>query len=375
MSWLHRAKKGIKIRRSSEKREVPEGLWTKCPGCGDIIYRIELEKSIWVCGNCDYHFSISAQQYVDILADGGSFQELFQSITSRDPLEFRDAKEKYSLKLKKTMLRTNLSEAVLTGRARLHGRDVVLAIFDFGFLGGSMGSAVGEKIARAGLEALKDRIPLIVLSRSGGARMHESILSLMQMAKTSAVLAKLHDAGVPFISVMSNPTTGGVSASFASLGDVIIAEPRAQIGFAGPRVIRETINQELPEGFQTAEFVQECGFVDRIVSRTKMRVELNRILTFMCRTAVEANETFEAPHGDPSDRVDPEGMASEDVDPPASAATDKPGAAKSPQRKPSRNASERQPQEAARVEQAAEIHPSASKEAPPQPEIGLHGSA
>jgi acetyl-CoA carboxylase carboxyl transferase subunit beta len=355
MSWLHRAKKGIKIHRTSEKREAPEGLWTKCPGCGDIIYRIELEKSIWVCGNCDFHFSISAHQYVDILADEGSFQELFQSITSRDPLDFRDAKEKYSLKLKKTMLRTNLSEAVLTGRARLHSRDVILAIFDFGFLGGSMGSAVGEKIARAGLEALRDRIPLIILSRSGGARMHESILSLMQMAKTSAVLAKLHDANVPFISVMSNPTTGGVSASFASLGDVILAEPRAQIGFAGPRVIRETINQELPEGFQTAEFVQECGFVDRIVSRTRMRVELNRILTFLSATAIRADEESEAP-----------GFAG--------APPTKPEASRPPVPKPSQKAAQVEPQKATRREKTSEIR-SASKEAPLPPEIGLHGSA
>ena len=356
MSWLHRAKKGIKVRRTSEKREVPEGLWTKCPGCGDIIYRIELEKSIWVCGTCDYHFSISAQQYVDILADPGTFEEMFQSITSRDPLEFRDAKEKYSLKLKKTMLRTNLSEAVLTGRARLHGREVVLAIFDFGFLGGSMGSAVGEKIARSGLVALKDRVPLIVLSRSGGARMHESILSLMQMAKTSAVLSKLREASVPFISVMSNPTTGGVSASFASLGDVILAEPRAQIGFAGPRVIRETINQELPEGFQTAEFVQECGFVDRIVSRTKMRVELNRILTFLCATGVQSVETSD------------DGTADK-------AETSKPQTVRPTSSKPSRDTRKGQPQKAARLEQNAEIRPTASKEASSAPEIGLHGSA
>jgi len=345
VSWLHRAKKGIKIRRTSEKREVPEGLWTKCPGCGDIIYRIELEKSIWVCGNCDYHFSISARQYVEILADPGSFQELFHSITSRDPLEFKDAKEKYSLKLKKTMLRTNLSEAVFTGTAQLHGRDVVLAIFDFGFLGGSMGSAVGEKIARAGLEALKRRAPLIVLSRSGGARMHESILSLMQMAKTSAVLARLQDAAVPFLSIMSNPTTGGVSASFASLGDVILAEPRAQIGFAGPRVIRETINQELPEGFQTAEFVQECGFVDRIVSRTRMRAEINRILTFLCASDVEAAE-------DPGD--------------------EKPGASRKSRTQETRPTPSSRP---TAKDVPAEIRSSSRKETPTSSEIGLHGSA
>jgi acetyl-CoA carboxylase carboxyl transferase subunit beta len=295
MSWLHRARKGVKVQPTAEKKELPEGLWTKCPTCADIIYRIELEKNLWVCGRCDYHFSISARQCVDLLADPGSFEETLRNITSVDPLDFKDAKEKYRLKLKKTMLRTNLTEAVLTGRARLHDRDIVLCVFDFAFLGGSMGSAVGEKIARAGLEALERRIPLVILSRSGGARMHESILSLMQMAKTSAVLAKLHEARVPFVSILSNPTTGGVSASFAMLGDVILAEPRAQIGFAGPRVIRETIAQELPEGFQTAEFVQECGFVDVIVSRRDLRSMLNRVLAFLGPMPSEARATDGAP--------------------------------------------------------------------------------
>jgi acetyl-CoA carboxylase carboxyl transferase subunit beta len=281
MSWLHRAKKGVKAQPAAEKRELPEGLWTKCPTCSDIIYRIELEKNLWVCSRCDYHFSIDARQYAELLTDPGSFVEMWREITSLDPLDFKDAKEKYRLKLKKTMLRTNLTEAVLTGRAQLHSRDVMLCVFDFAFLGGSMGSVVGEKIARAGMMALERRMPLVILSRSGGARMHESILSLMQMAKTSAVLAKLHEAHLPFVSILSNPTTGGVSASFAMLGDVIIAEPRAQIGFAGPRVIRETINQELPEGFQTAEFVQECGFVDLIVSRKDLRAVLTRVLAFL----------------------------------------------------------------------------------------------
>ncbi|HZL84538.1 MAG TPA: acetyl-CoA carboxylase, carboxyltransferase subunit beta [Candidatus Krumholzibacteria bacterium] len=294
MSWLHRAKQGVKIQRTADKRELPEGMWMKCPGCSEIIYRVELEKNQWVCNRCSYHFPLSARQYVEILTDPGSFTETYRSITSLDPLDFRDAKEKYRLKLKKTMLRTNLSEAVLTGQARLHDREVVLGVFDFAFLGGSMGSVVGEKIARAGLDALARRAPFIILSRSGGARMHESVLSLMQMAKTSAVLAKLHEAGVPFISIMCNPTTGGVSASFAALGDVILAEPKAQIGFAGPRVIRETINQELPPGFQTAEFVQECGFVDLIVHRRDLRSVLDRVLGFLC---VLGQEVVASPTG------------------------------------------------------------------------------
>jgi acetyl-CoA carboxylase carboxyl transferase subunit beta len=204
------------------------------------------------------------------------------------------------------MLRTNLSEAVLTGRARLHDREIMLGVFDFAFLGGSMGSAVGEKIARAGLESLAKRCPLVIVSRSGGARMHESILSLMQMAKTSAVLAKLHEAGVPFISILSNPTTGGVSASFAMLGDVIIAEPKAQIGFAGPRVIRETINQELPENFQTAEFVQQCGFVDLIVGRAQLRDMLDRVLGFLCPAVGEVARPEEAPQAAPKPSPAPE---------------------------------------------------------------------
>ncbi len=295
MSWLHRAKKGVKAQPTAEKRELPEGLWTKCPTCSDIIYRIELEKNLWVCSRCDYHFSIDARQYTELLVDPGSFVEMWREITSLDPLDFKDAKEKYRLKLKKTMLRTNLTEAVLTGRAQLQGRDVMICVFDFAFLGGSMGSVVGEKIARAGMLALERRMPLIILSRSGGARMHESILSLMQMAKTSAVLAKLHEAHLPFVSILSNPTTGGVSASFAMLGDVIISEPRAQIGFAGPRVIRETINQELPEGFQTAEFVQECGFIDLIASRKDMRAVLTRVLAFLAPMPQEQATGIGAP--------------------------------------------------------------------------------
>jgi acetyl-CoA carboxylase carboxyl transferase subunit beta len=300
MSWLHRARKGVKPQPTGEKKELPEGLWTKCPTCSDIIYRIELEKNLWVCGRCNYHFSISARQYVDLLVDPESFEERWRSIGSLDPLDFKDAKEKYRLKLKKTVLRTNLQEAVLTGTARLHGREILLCVFDFGFLGGSMGSAVGEKIARAGLESLARRAPLVILSRSGGARMHESILSLMQMAKTSAVLAKLHEARVPFVSVLCNPTTGGVSASFAMLGDVNIAEPRAQIGFAGPRVIRETIAQELPEGFQTAEFVQECGFIDLIVSRGDLRSVLHRVLVFLCRMPSEERAASDPPERAPA---------------------------------------------------------------------------
>jgi len=281
MTWLHRPKRGVKAQPAAEKKELPEGLWTKCPTCSDIIYRVELEKNLWVCGRCDYHFAISARQYVDILVDPDTFEETWRSITSLDPLEFRDAKEKYRLKLKKTMLRTNLSEAVLTGRARLHGRDLVLCVFDFAFLGGSMGSAVGEKIARAGLESLQHRMPLVILSRSGGARMHESILSLMQMAKTSSLLALLYDQKIPYISILTNPTTAGVMASYASLGDIIIAEPQALLGFAGQRVIKQTIGQDLPKGFQSSEFFLEHGFIDFICHRRDLKNQISSLLNYL----------------------------------------------------------------------------------------------
>lgn len=275
VSWLNQAKKGIKV--VGEKKEIPDNLWQKCPGCGDVLYHRELERNFWVCNSCNHHLRITTHQYLDLLCDEGSWQETHVGITSRDPLEFKDS-VRYRDRLRATMKKTGREEAVLTGRCRVDGIPVMLGVLDFEFLGGSMGSVVGEKLARMLTDARNDRWAAVVLSRSGGARMQESLLSLMQMAKTGAVLARLRADGVPFISILTNPTTGGVTASFAMLGDVHIAEPGALIGFAGPRVIQQTINSELPEGFQSSEFLLEKGQVDLIVSRRDLRTRLAEIL-------------------------------------------------------------------------------------------------
>jgi acetyl-CoA carboxylase carboxyl transferase subunit beta len=276
VSWLRRRKPGIKEAR---KREVPDGLWRKCDGCGEIIYHKELERSLWTCPKCGYHFRITSPQYRDILVDPGSFVELLTGIESTDPLRFVDSR-RYTERLEDARKKTGLSSAVLTGSARIGGRLAMLAIMDFGFMGGSLGSAMGEKIARLTRMAIEERVPLVTLSSSGGARMQEGILSLMQMAKTSAMLARLHDEGLFHLVIQTDPTTGGVTASFASLGDVIIAEPGALVGFAGPRVIQQTIKQELPEGFQRSEFLLEHGMVDMVVHRRELRDTVARLLEF-----------------------------------------------------------------------------------------------
>ncbi|MHB8078966.1 MAG: acetyl-CoA carboxylase, carboxyltransferase subunit beta [Candidatus Krumholzibacteriia bacterium] len=275
MSWLNQAKKGIKV--VGEKKEIPDNLWQKCPGCGDVLYHRELERNHWVCGSCNHHLRITCQQYLDLLLDEGSWQETHLGLTSRDPLEFKDS-ARYRDRLRASMKKTGREEAVMTGQGRIDEVPVQLGLLDFEFMGGSMGSVVGEKLTRLFRDALAARTAAIVLSRSGGARMQESLLSLMQMAKTSAILSRLRAEGVPFISILTNPTTGGVTASFAVLGDVLIAEPGALIGFAGPRVIQQTINSELPEGFQSSEFLLEHGQLDLIVSRRDLRVRLGEIL-------------------------------------------------------------------------------------------------
>jgi acetyl-CoA carboxylase carboxyl transferase subunit beta len=277
MSWLRRSRRRI---QEGAKSEVPSGLWSKCPGCGEILYNKELERNLRVCENCDFHFLLSTGEYIGLLTDPDSWEETHRGITSEDPLSFKDSK-RYRDRLKDAVKKTGLEEAVVTGRARLCGTEISLAILDFSFLGGSMGSVVGEKIARAIEDSLDRAIPLLIISRSGGARMQESILSLMQMAKTSALLARLHRRGIPFVSILTNPTTGGVTASFASLGDLVLAEPKALIGFAGPRVIQQTINQELPEGFQRSEFLLEHGFVDAIVPRQELKARLAEALDFL----------------------------------------------------------------------------------------------
>ena len=283
MSWLKKSKEGLKT--PQRKRELPDGLWTKCEDCGEILYHKELERNLWTCTKCSYHFRISARTYLKILLDEGSFVERFSEVVSTDPLKFRDTK-RYSDRLRKAREETSLSEAILMGEGTIEGRPLVIGVMDFSFLGGSLASASGERIARGILLALETRRPLVLLSSSGGARMFEGILSLMQMAKTNALLARLSDAGVPYISIMTHPTTGGVTASFASVGDVILAEPRALIGFAGPRVIKQTINQELPEGFQRSEFLLAKGMVDRIVHRNELRRTLAWLLHFFAAAAL-----------------------------------------------------------------------------------------
>jgi len=277
MEWFRKVKRGLKIQ---SKKEIPDGLWMKCEKCGEIIYKKELERNCWVCSKCQYHFRINSEQYVKILMDDGILTEIDVDLTSDDPLKFRDSK-KYRDRIKEAVVKTNMKAAVRVGTGKLQGRPLVAAFLDFSFLGGSMGSAVGEKIARGIRLALKNRWPLVIVASSGGARMQEGILSLMQMAKTSALLGQLSEARLPYISVLTHPTTGGVTASFSMLGDVHIAEPGALIGFAGPRVIEQTIGQELPEGFQRTEFLLEHGFVDVIVPRGDLKSKIGTVLNLL----------------------------------------------------------------------------------------------
>jgi acetyl-CoA carboxylase carboxyl transferase subunit beta len=268
-------------KEEGEKRiKTPEGMWIKCGACLEIIYKPEVERNLNVCPKCNYHFRIPALERIRSVVDDGTFQEFGEDFESVDMLVFTDTK-KYTDRLKEAKKKTGRKEAVITGIAKINGIGVVLGVLDFEFLGGSMGCVVGEKVAMACEQALELRCPLIIFSASGGARMQEGTLSLMQMAKTSAALARLSEAKLPFISVMTDPTTGGVAASFSMLGDIIISEPGALIGFAGPRVIEQTIKQKLPEGFQRAEFLLEHGMVDMIVERTKLKPSLTQILRFL----------------------------------------------------------------------------------------------
>ncbi len=276
MAWFNRDKAGI---APQEKKELPGGLWVKCDGCGEIIYKKELDKNLYVCMKCNYHFRIKSSLFIRILMDDGKFEEFNENIQSLDPLKFKGIK-RYADQLKTALKQSGATEAVKTGLGKTGGMKVVFCVMDFSFIGGSMGSVVGERLARAADVALNKRLPLIILSASGGARMMEGALSLMQMAKTSAYLARLSDAGIPFISIITDPTTGGVSASYAMLGDIIIAEPGALIGFAGPRVIKQTIGQDLPEGFQRSEFMLQHGFIDAIFHRNELKEKLIHILQF-----------------------------------------------------------------------------------------------
>ena len=261
---------------AAKKVKIPEGLWVKCDNCKEIIYRKEVEKNFKVCPKCDYHFRISASERLPYLVDEGSFLEVEDGLSPRDFLGFKDYKDK----LKASRKKTGLKDAVISGEAKIGGRPVSLVIMDFNFMGGSMGSVVGEKIARTVERAIENKTPFVSVASSGGARMQEGILSLMQMAKTSAAVARLGQAGLPFISILTDPTFGGVTASFAMLGDIILAEPKSLIGFAGPRVIEQTIKQQLPPGFQRAEFLMEHGMIDMIVSRREMRATVGKMLDF-----------------------------------------------------------------------------------------------
>jgi acetyl-CoA carboxylase carboxyl transferase subunit beta len=281
LPWFWR-RKGELGEERPKKVVIAEGLWIKCESCKEIVYRAEVDRAGRVCPKCRYPFRIGARERIASLADEGSFEEREGTLRSRDPLGFKDAK-KYTDRLKGARSKTGLEEAVITGLCRIGEYPVAIAVFEFDFLGGSMGSVVGEKLTRLIELAIAKRLPLLIVSASGGARMQEGILSLMQMAKTSAALQRLSEARLPYLSLLTDPTTGGVTASFAMLGDIILAEPRALIGFAGPRVIAETIRQPLPDGFQRSEFLLAHGQIDLVVERRDLRDTLRRILGFFCR--------------------------------------------------------------------------------------------
>jgi len=276
VDWFRRVKKSL---LSNEKKQVPDNLWVKCDGCEEIIYKKELAKNLHVCYKCGYHFRIDSVTYIEMLLEISSIEEFNTNLRSVDPLDFK-ASKKYSDQLKSARQKTGMEDAVRTVIGHLNAHKIVLAVMDFSFIGGSMGSVVGEKIARAIDRAREEKLPLMIISASGGARMMEGAYSLMQMAKTSAKLSQFAEEGLPFISLLTHPTTGGVTASFSMLGDFILAEPGALIGFAGPRVIKQTIGQDLPEGFQRAEFLLDKGFVDRVVERKNLKSEITEILEF-----------------------------------------------------------------------------------------------
>jgi len=277
MEWFRKSKSGVE---AQEKRDIPEGLWQKCESCGEIIYGKKLDQHLWVCPTCDYHFRIPFSSYIGLLLDDGALEELDNNLESADPLDFKDSK-RYPDRIRAATEAAGPAEGLVAGIGAIDGKTVSFAIMDFSYIGGSMGSVIGEKVARAIERSIEREIPLIIVSCSGGARMQEGVLSLMQMAKTSGLLAILAEKKIPFISLLTNPTTGGVMASFAALGDVIIAEPKALLGFAGPRVIKQTIGQDLPAGFQSSEFQLEKGFVDLVVNRKDLRPTIIRLLEYL----------------------------------------------------------------------------------------------
>jgi acetyl-CoA carboxylase carboxyl transferase subunit beta len=273
MAWFKKDKNKV-----SKKVKVPEGLWVKCNSCKEIIYRKEVDRNLKTCPKCNYHFRISAKERISLLSDNGTFIEIGTELTSNDPLSFKD-QITYKERLKESYKKTNIKDAARAGKTLIGSHEALLVVLDFAFMGGSMGSVVGEKFVMAAEKAAEDKIPLISVASSGGARMHEGIISLMQMAKTSASVARFKETALPFISILADPTFGGVSASFAMLGDIIIAEPKSLIGFAGPRVIEQTIKQQLPDNFQTAEFLLEHGMIDMIINRKDLKHTIVNLLS------------------------------------------------------------------------------------------------
>ncbi|MBQ6669986.1 MAG: acetyl-CoA carboxylase carboxyltransferase subunit beta [Deltaproteobacteria bacterium] len=282
MAWFKKTKAPLEA-IAAKKVQIPEGVWTKCQNCQEIIYFKEIERNLKVCPKCDYHFRISASERIELILDEGSFREMDAGLVSVDFLDFKDSQQ-YSERLAKAMKKNGRTEAAVCGEGTIFGLPIVIGVLEFGFMGGSMGSVVGEKITRAIERSMAARYPLVIFSSSGGARMQESIMSLMQMAKTTAALNQMKKLGLPFISVLTDPTTGGVTASFAMLGDLNIAEPRALIGFAGPRVIQQTIRQGLPEGFQRAEYLLAHGMIDMIVRRQEMKAKLFQLLSILTKS-------------------------------------------------------------------------------------------
>ncbi|MEE9449279.1 MAG: acetyl-CoA carboxylase, carboxyltransferase subunit beta [Ignavibacteriaceae bacterium] len=275
MPWFKRSKENISP--DTQKKELPDGLWEKCLGCGEIIHNKQLEANLWTCLKCEYHFRIGSQEYINILLDKGSFKEMNRKMKSADPLNFKDTK-KYTDRVSSTIKKLGLYDAIKIGTGKLEGKNIAFGCMDFKFIGGSMGSVVGEKVARITDKAYKNKIPLVLVSASGGARMMEGAYSLMQLAKTSSRLARLSEEKIPYISVLTDPTTGGTTASYAMLGDFNIAEPKALIGFAGPRVIKQTIGRDLPEGFQRSEFLLDKGFIDIVTQRQNLKHTISTLL-------------------------------------------------------------------------------------------------
>lgn len=288
MSWLDKLlPPKIKQTDPAHRKSIPEGLWVKCPACEAVLYRNDLEANLHVCPKCDHHMRMSARARLESLLDGEGRYEIGQDVLPMDVLKFKDSR-KYTERLKEAMDDTGETDALVAMGGAIHTLPVVVACFEFAFMGGSMGSVVGERFVRAAQNALEQHTPFICVTSSGGARMQESLLSLMQMAKTTAMLTRLSDARLPFISVLADPTMGGVSASFAFLGDVVIAEPKALIGFAGPRVIEQTVREKLPEGFQRSEFLQQKGAIDMIVDRRRLREEIARLIALLTGQPFEA---------------------------------------------------------------------------------------